>query len=50
MPKVLERKLRAEAKRKFPGDPERQDRYVYGTLSKVKERGQLHKGGAGHHV
>lgn len=32
MPKELEAKLRAEAERKFPGDQERQDRYVYGAL------------------
>lgn len=32
MPKELERKLREEARRKFPNDPKRQDAYVYGTL------------------
>lgn len=32
MPKWLERRLRREAKRRFPNDKERQDRYVYGTL------------------
>ena len=32
MPEELERKLRAEAEQKFPGDRERQDRYVYGAL------------------
>lgn len=32
MPKQAERRLRREAQRKFPGDREQQDRYVYGTL------------------
>jgi len=35
MPKALERKLKAEAQKKFPGDKERQDKYVYGTLRKT---------------
>jgi hypothetical protein len=35
MPKALERKLKAEAKKKFPRNKERQDRYVYGTLRKT---------------
>jgi len=35
MPKELERKLKAEAKKKFPGDKERQDKYIYGTLRKT---------------
>ena len=35
MPKKLERELKAEAKKKFPGDKERQDKYVYGTLRKT---------------
>lgn len=38
MPKRLEAKLKAEAARKYPGDRERQDRYVYGTLAKVEKR------------
>lgn len=38
MPKELERRLKAEAGKKFPGDQERQDRYVYGTLTKLKEK------------
>lgn len=37
MPAALERRLRAEATRKFPGDQERQDRYVYGTLQNLKK-------------
>jgi len=32
MPKELEKKLKRQARKKFPGDKERQDRYVYGTL------------------
>jgi len=32
MPKELERKLKAEARKKFPKDKKRQDRYVYGAL------------------
>jgi hypothetical protein len=35
MPVELERKLREEAERKFPGDKERQQRYIYGTLRKT---------------
>jgi hypothetical protein len=35
MPKALEQRLRREAEKKFPGDRERQDAYVYGTLRKV---------------
>ena len=35
MPKKLERKLRAEAREKFPHNKERQDAYVYGTLRKT---------------
>jgi hypothetical protein len=32
MPELLERKLRVEAKKKFPNDKERQDAYVYSVL------------------
>jgi hypothetical protein len=32
MPQMLENKLKAEARKKFPNDKERQDVYVYGTL------------------
>lgn len=32
MPEAVERKLREKAKRDFPGDKEKQDAYVYGTL------------------
>ena len=35
MPKKLEKELKAEARKKFPGDKERQDKYVYGTLRKT---------------
>lgn len=40
MPKKLERKLRKEAREKFPGDKEKQDQYVYGAM---KNLGLLHK-------
>ena len=40
MPKLLEKKLKAEARKKFPKDKERQDKYVYGTLSKIKKGGR----------
>jgi len=32
MPKKMEEALRKEAKKKFPGNEKRQDKYVYGTL------------------
>lgn len=35
MPKVIEEKLRKEAERKFPGNKQRQNAYIYGTLRKV---------------
>jgi len=35
MPKKLEKKLKEEAKKKFPKDKEKQDQYVYGTLRKT---------------
>lgn len=35
MPVALEQKLRAKARKKWPGDKEQQDRYVYGTLRKT---------------
>ena len=41
MPVALERKLKAEAARKFPNDKGRQDRYVYGTLAKLKKKGAI---------
>lgn len=41
MPKELERRLKVEAEKKFPGDKERQDKYVYGTLTKLKEKGAI---------
>ena len=42
MPKQLEDRLKREAAKKFPGDKERQDRYVYGTLNKLKSEGKIH--------
>lgn len=34
----LKEDLKRRAREKFPNDEERQNRYVYGTLNKVKER------------
>lgn len=34
MPKKLEEKLKKKAQKMFPGDKERQNAYVYGTLRK----------------
>jgi hypothetical protein len=50
MPEALERKLKAEARQKFPGDQARQDRYVYGTLQKLKDKRTGRKAPAGHHL
>lgn len=38
MPVKLERALKAEAKKKFPKDKERQNRYIYGTINKVEKK------------
>jgi len=35
VPKKLERELKAKARKKFPGNKKRQERYVYGTLRKT---------------
>jgi hypothetical protein len=35
MPKELEERLRAEAQRRFPDDPQRQNAYVYGALKRM---------------
>lgn len=35
MPEKLERELKKKAKKKFPGNKERQERYIYGTLRKT---------------
>lgn len=42
MPTEIESKLRKEAETKFPGDKERQNAYIYGTLRKLgwKPKGQ----------
>lgn len=45
MPIELERKLRARAQKKWPGDKERQDRYVYGTLENLKKKLRRQKKG-----
>lgn len=37
MPAKMEKELKKEARKKFPKDKERQDRYVYGTLAKIKK-------------
>lgn len=34
----LKEKLKARASEKFPGDLERQNAYIWGTINKVKER------------
>lgn len=38
MPVALERRLKAQAKKKFPKDEERQKKYVYGTLTNLKKK------------
>ena len=35
MPVKMEKELKAKAKKKFPGDKERQDKYVYGSLRRA---------------
>lgn len=40
MPKAVEDELKLEARKKFPKDKERQDRYVYGTMNKLKKKGK----------
>jgi hypothetical protein len=35
MPKKAEAELKKEARKKFPGDKEKQDKYVYGALRKT---------------
>lgn len=34
--KALKEELITRARRKFPGDKRRQDRYVWGTIQKIK--------------
>ena len=43
MPKKLEKDLKREAKKKFPGNKERQDAYVYGTLRKTGWKPSKHR-------
>jgi len=45
MPEELEAKLWVIARRKFPNNKERQQRYVYGTLRKVGWRPSREKKG-----
>jgi hypothetical protein len=35
VPRRIEEKLRREAEQKFPGDKEKQNAYIYGTLRKI---------------
>jgi len=37
MPRLIKKKLQTTAKKKFPGDKERQNAYVYGTLDKIEK-------------
>jgi hypothetical protein len=34
----IKQHLRTEAAKKFPGDEERQNRYVWGTITNIKKR------------
>lgn len=43
MPKMMHDKLMKEAKKKFPGNKERQESYVYGTMHKI-EKSKSRKG------
>lgn len=40
MPKAMEEALKRRARKMFPGDEERQDKYVYGTMRKQGWRPQ----------
>lgn len=44
MPRELEKQLEKEAKKKFPGDKEKQDHYIYGALQNWEKK-QGHKSG-----
>lgn len=35
---ALKEELKARARKKWPEDPEHQNRYIYGTINKVKEK------------
>jgi hypothetical protein len=35
MPEKMERELKKTAKKKFPGDKDRQNAYIYGTMRKT---------------
>lgn len=39
MPKAAEAALKKEAKKKFPNDKKRQERYIYGALENMKKKG-----------
>lgn len=47
MPKKMEKELKREAKKKFPGNKERQDAYVYGTMRKTGWKPSHQKGKRG---
>ena len=38
MPIKVEKELKKTAKKKFPKDKERQNKYVYGALNKLKSK------------
>ena len=42
MPKKAEEALKRTARKKFPGNKERQDRYVYGSALMQKHRKKKH--------
>lgn len=44
MPAEMEAQLREEARKKFPNDVKRQDRYVYGTLRKQGWKPRFRRG------
>jgi hypothetical protein len=45
MPKEIEDRLKKEAEKKFPGDKERQDAYVYGTMNRIENHWYWRKRG-----
>mgnify|MGYP000102635357 FL=1 len=43
MPKALKRDLKRRARKKFPGDKDTQNAYVYGTLNKIESKKRVKK-------
>ncbi len=43
MPKAMEDALKKEAKEKFPGDKEQQNKYIYGKMRKTGWRPKREK-------